>query len=59
MNNIRRKSSRRISYFCSIFCNHGDSIDLPTEFLTNPNRDANYYATEYLQIYGVLILDIW
>ena len=49
INYIKKKDSSGISYFRYIFCNQWDS-NQPI-----PNRNANHYAIEHLQIYGVLI----
>ena len=38
-----------ISYYSYILCNHWVSNQpASTKFLPNPNREANYYATQHL-----------
>ena len=52
MNNIIKKKRFPRNFIFSL-CT-GIRTDLPTKFLPNPNRDADHYATEHLQICGVL-----
>ena len=56
INNIRKKKTPgEFHIFIILFALTGIRTDLPTEFLPNPNRDVNHYATEHLQIRGIFI----
>ena len=47
MNNIRKKKTlKEFHTFVIFFAITGIRTDLPTEFLSNPNRDVNHYATD-------------
>ena len=47
INNIRKKRLLR-NFIFSLFAFTGIQTNLPTEFLPNPNRDINHYATGHL-----------
>ena len=55
INNIKKKTPEEFHIFVILYSFTGIQTDLPTEFLPNPNRDVNHYATEHLQIRGILL----
>ena len=52
MNNIRKKTSEQFHIFFTFFALTAGFES--TEFLPNPNRDANHYATEHLHRFVVM-----
>ena len=50
----KKKTPEEFHIFIILFAFTGIRTDLPTEFLPNPNRDVNHYATEHLYIRGTL-----